>query len=315
MKTMILNRTEYFGLVLGILILFVELKIGFLFSTRSYSLFDIWSLVLNLLESPAIMFCCRCFFIAANLYIYVGMIKDITAISPVIGYCSIIVIIVLFCDHSTSYSLASCDDGEGLTKEEKYKMLITKYYDISNYNGKSIATVGVISHKMLPQCIWPTPTFLNMYEHVGDNIYANTNIKGNPLLIEKIWRPMFDSEKVLRYPTAILYPKSGVSPLEAANWAMDNSRAVSSIITQDFRESLKMTPDSIICFEKLKSLPELDVSNHDFFDDDVFNLSKLESLVELDVTKHDLSGDDEFNNSLLKIRGDFNDVDTRSHII
>ena len=145
------------------------------------------------------------------------MVKNIIAILPIIGYCFIIVIIVSFFDHSTVYSLASCDDGEGLTKEEKYKILITKYYDICNYNGKPVATVGVISHKMLPQCIWPTPSFLSMYEHVGDNIYSNTNIKGNPLLIEKIWRPMFDLEKVLRYPTAIVYPKSGVSPLKATN--------------------------------------------------------------------------------------------------
>ena len=159
MKAMILNRIGDFDLVLGILILFVELKIGFLFSTRSCSLFDIWSLVLNLLKSPAIMFCCRCVIIAVNFYIYVSMIKDITTISPIIGYCFIIVIIVLLFDHSTVYSLAYCDDSGGLTNEQKYKILISKYYDICNHNGKPVATVGVLSHKMLPPSIWPTPVF------------------------------------------------------------------------------------------------------------------------------------------------------------
>jgi len=56
---------------------------------------------------------------------------------------------------------------------------------------------------------------------------------------------------------------------------MDNLRAMTSVITPDFRESLKTIPDSIICFKKLKSLPELDVSKHDFSDNDEFNNSSL----------------------------------------
>ena len=209
MKAMILNQIGDFGFVLGILTLFIEFKIGFLFSTRSCSLFDIWLLVLNFLKSFAIIFCCRCFIFAVNFYIYVNMIKNITAISPIIGYCFIIVILVLFFDHSTVYSLAYCNDDRGLTSEQKYKMLISKYYNIYNHNGKAVATVRVLSHKILPPSIWPIPAFLNIYEHVGDNIYSNTNIKRNPILIEKVWRSVSDLEKVLRYPTAIVYPKLG----------------------------------------------------------------------------------------------------------